>query len=282
MLWAMEHLTTAELEAGLDAVCAAPADHGRVELIVRRPAVGERETIVEGALDCELGLVGDTWRMRPSSSTPDKSAHPEKQLTVMNARFASLVAQTDERRPLAGDQLYVDLDISQSNLPAGTQLAIGSAVIEVTEPPHTGCAKFTERFGVDAFRFVNSPLGLELRLRGMNAKVVVAGTVRVGDEVSKVDTDDIGHGGEEHYERPVDRFRRGAAGSVVAAGLLGLRDALEGRPEREETAIESVAPSQPHTSDGVELVLDPDHPERSVVIVHRPPAADAATEEAES
>ena len=152
-------------------------------------------------------------------------------------------------------------------------------MIEVTEPPHTGCAKFTQRFGLDVFRFVNSPLGLELRLRGMNAKVVVAGTVRVGDEVSKVNTvvDD-----EEHHERPVDRFRRGAAGSVVAAGLLGLRDALEGRPEREETAIESVAPSQPHTNDGVELVLDPDHPERSVVIVHRPPAADAATDEAES
>ncbi len=282
----MEHLTTAELEAGLDTVCAAPADHGRVELIVRRPAVGERETIGEGELDCEVGLVGDTWRVRPSSSTPDKSAHPEKQLTVMNARFASLVARSDDRRALAGDQLYVDLDISQSNLPAGTRLAIGSAVIEVTEPPHTGCAKFTERFGVEAFRFVNSPLGLELRLRGMNAKVVVAGTVRVGDEVCKVDDDDVATAtatsGEEHYERPVDRFRRGAAGSVVAAGLLGLRDALEGRPEREETAIVSEAPSQPHTDDGVELVLDPDHPERSVVIVHRPPTADTATDEAES
>ena len=183
----MEHLTTLELEAGLDVVRAAPADSGRVELIVRRPAVDERETIAEGQLDADVGLVGDTWRERPSSSTPDKSAHPEKQLTVMNARFASLVAQTDDRRPLAGDQLYVDLDISRSNLPAGTRLAIGSAVIEVTEPPHTGCAKFSQRFGLDAFRFVNSPLGLELRLRGLNAKVVTPGTVRVGDEVRKVD-----------------------------------------------------------------------------------------------
>jgi hypothetical protein len=183
----MEPLTTAELEAGLDAVRAAPPDSGRVELIVRRPAVGERDTIEEGQLDAGVGLVGDSWRERPSSSTPDKSAHPEKQITVMNARFASLVARTDDRRPLAGDQLYVDLDISQTNLPAGTRLAIGSAVIEVTEPPHTGCAKFTQRFGLDAFRFVNSPLGLELRLRGLNAKVVTPGTVRVGDEVRKVD-----------------------------------------------------------------------------------------------
>jgi MOSC domain-containing protein YiiM len=105
----------------------------------------------------------------------------------MNARLASLVARTDDRRSLAGDQLFIDLDISQSNLPAGTRLAIGSAVIEVTKPPHTGCAKFSQRFGFDASRFVNSPLGLELRLRGMNAKVVTAGTVRVGDEVRKLD-----------------------------------------------------------------------------------------------
>ena len=182
----MEHLTTTDLDAGLDTIRAAPADVGRVELIVRRPAVDERELVVVARLDCDEGLVGDTWRVRPSSSRPDRSAHPDKQITVMNVRVASLVAQDDDRRPLAGDQLYVDFDISIANLPAGTQLAIGSAVIEVTEPPHTGCAKFTQRFGLDAFRFVNSPLGLELRLRGMNTKVVAAGTVRVGDEVRKL------------------------------------------------------------------------------------------------
>ena len=223
----MEPLTTAELEAGLDAVPRAPTDFGRLELIVRRPAVDERETIQEGQLDTEVGLVGDTWRERPSSSTPDKSAHPEKQVMVMNARFASLVARRDDRRELSGDQLYLDLDISQSNLPPGTRLAIGPAVIEVTEPPHTGCAKFAQRFGVHALRLANSPLGLELRLRGMNAKVVTPGTVRTGDEVRKVAGESER---ENHYERPVDRFRRGAAGSVIAAGLLGLRDAMEGRP----------------------------------------------------
>lgn len=271
---------TSELEAGLATILAAPDDVGRVELIVRRPGVDEREVLDAAELDCTEGLIGDSWRVRPSSSTPDGAAHPDKQITVMNARVASLVAQSEERWPLAGDQLYVDFDISIANLPAGTQLAIGSAVIEVGEPPHTGCAKFTQRFGVDAFRFVNSPLGLDLRLRGMNAKIVTSGTVRVGDEIRKLDSDNVASG-EEHYERPVDRFRRGAVGSVVAAGLLGLRDAIEGRPEREETAIVTEAPSQPH-DDAMELQLDPDHPERSVVIVRRPPPPDPLAEESES
>ena len=118
---------------------------------------------------------------------------------------------------------------------------------------------------------MNSPLGLELRLRGLNAKVVTPGTVRVGDEVHKVDDR------EEHYERPVDRFRRGAAGSVIAAGLLGLRDAMEGRPKREETAIVTEAPSQPH-DDSLDITLDPDHPERSIVIVRRPAETEEETE----
>jgi len=263
----VEHLTATELEAGLDTVRAAPTDVGPVELIVRRPSVDGRELLDEARLDCEAGLVGDTWRTRPSSSTPDGLAHPDRQITVMGSRVAALVAQNKTRWALAGDQLFVDLDLSVANLPAGTRLAIGSAVIEVTEAPHTGCAKFTQRFGLDAFRFVNSPLGLALRLRGMNARVVTAGTVRVGDEMRKLpDASDS----EAHFDRPVDKFRRGAVGSVVAAGLLGLRDAMEGRPEREETVIVSEAPSQPH-DDNLEIMLDAEHPERSVVIVRRPP-----------
>jgi hypothetical protein len=199
----VEHLAPAELEAGLDHILAAPKNVGRVELIARRPAEGERELLDEAQLDRDEGLVGDTWRVRPSSSMPDGSAHPDKQITVMNVRVASLVAQGDDRRALAGDQLYVDLDISIANLPAGTRLAIGSAVLEVTEPPHTGCAKFTKRFGLPAFRFVNSPIGLDLRLRGMNTKVVTTGTVRVGDEVRKVlDTDAGSLTAEPGYPAP--------------------------------------------------------------------------------
>lgn len=181
----MPHLTGSELEAGLPHIREAPVDHGTVELIVRRPDVEQREVVDEVELDPDVGVVGDNWRVRGSSSTPDGSAHPEKQVTVMNARVAGLLAGDPERRPLAGDQLYVDLDISTDNLPPGTRLRIGDAVIEVSEPPHTGCAKFSRRFGVDALRFVNSPEGKQLRLRGLNARVVAGGTVRTGDPVSK-------------------------------------------------------------------------------------------------
>lgn len=185
----MQHRTTADLEAALDHLRAAPADGGRVELVVRRPGTGEREILEEGALDTVEGLVGDNWSTRGSRQTPDGAAHPEMQLNVINARLSSLVAVDPDRRALAGDQLHVDLDLSEENLPPGTRLALGTAVIEVTAQPHTGCAKFVERFGRDAMRFVNSPLGRQLRLRGLNAKVVVAGTVRPGDEIRKVAVD---------------------------------------------------------------------------------------------
>ena len=182
----IRHLTTAELEAGLDEVRQSPSDDGTVELLVRRPDRGEREVLDQAELDVAAGLVGDNWSERGSRQTPDGSAHPGMQVTVMNARAALLVAGGDpERRILAGDQIYADLDISEANLPAGTRLVLGTAVLEVTAEPHTGCDKFVERFGRDAMRFVNSPVGRELRLRGLNAKVVTAGTVRRGDTITK-------------------------------------------------------------------------------------------------
>ena len=179
------HRSPAELQAGLAEVAAAPKDAGTLALVVRRPGVGEREVLDVGVLDPAVGLVGDTWNVRSSTRTPDGSPHPDMQLNVMSSRAVALVATVPERWALAGDQLYVDLDLSPENLPPGTQLAIGSAVIEVTDQPHRGCATFAERFGVEALRFVNSPEGSALRMRGINAKVVRAGEVRPGDTVTK-------------------------------------------------------------------------------------------------
>ena len=182
----MEHRTQDELTAALDEIRRSPASEGSVELIVRRPAENERERLETGALDLEEGLVGDVWRARGSSRTPDGSANPDAQLTLMNARAAAAITGAPERWELAGDQFYVDLDLSIENLPAGTRLQIGDAVIEVTPEPHTGCAKFSARFGTDALKFVNKSPGRELRLRGVNTRVVTPGTVRVGDTISKL------------------------------------------------------------------------------------------------
>lgn len=182
----VKHLSLAELEAGLEAIRGAPKDQGRLELIVRRPEVEQREALDEGALDRVEGLVGDNWKRRGSSLTADGSAHPEMQLNVMNARVIALLAQEKERWQLAGDQLFIDLDLSVENLPPGTRLALGQAVIEVTAQPHTGCAKFMARFGKEALKFVNSAEGKALRLRGLNARVVQAGAIRVGDVARKV------------------------------------------------------------------------------------------------
>ena len=180
------HLTTAELEQGLDNILASPKDNGTLELIVRRPEVDERESLAEGRLDTEQGLVGDNWLRRGSRHTADGAADPEMQLNIMNARVVALVADDPGRRELAGDQLYLDMDLSDDNLPPGTRLAIGDAVIEVTEPPHTGCRKFADRFGKDAVVFVNSGRGKPLNFRGINAKVVRSGDIRVGDVASKL------------------------------------------------------------------------------------------------
>ena len=174
------HLTAAELEAGLAHVREAPRGVGRVELVVRRPQVGRREVLAEAELDLAEGLVGDRWVRGKRGRPPN----PAAQLTLMSARAADLVAAGErERWALAGDQLYVDLDLSEEHLPAGARLALGGAVVEVSAEPHTGCKKFVARFGLDAMRFVNSPEGRALRLRGLNARVVEPGVVRAGDEI---------------------------------------------------------------------------------------------------
>lgn len=181
-----KYLTTKELEAGLEDIYLSPKNNGVIKMIVRRPADEEREVIPEAKLDLVEGLVGDNWKARGSKTTSDGSAHPEMQINIMNSRVIALLAQEKERWQLAGDQLYIDMDLSAENLPAGTRLALGSAVLEITAKPHSGCKKFAARFGQAAIKFVNSPLGKELHLRGVNAKVIQAGTIQVGDIVKKV------------------------------------------------------------------------------------------------
>ena len=182
----MRHLTQEELTAGLEEILKSPKDEGVVHLIVRRPETEHREVLKTGTLDPAFGLQGDNWLSRGSRATADGSAHPEMQLNIMNSRVIALVAQDPQRWALAGDQLYIDMDLSPENLPPGTKLSIGSAIIEVTAPPHTGCKKFVARFGKDAMMFVNSGIGKKLNLRGINAKVVEAGTVRIDDIATKI------------------------------------------------------------------------------------------------
>lgn len=174
------------LDQHLPAVRSAPRNTGRLELIVRRPAEDERELLDEAALDPALGLVGDDWIRRRSSSTPDGSPNPATQLTVMSTRVLAAIEPDRSRWALAGDQLLVDLDLSAANLPAGSRLAIGGVEIEVSDKPHTGCAKFSARFGSDALRWINSATGRELRMRGINCRIIRGGTVRLGEEIRRL------------------------------------------------------------------------------------------------
>ena len=176
----MEHLTTAEIEQGLYKVIESPTDNGTLDLIVCRPQEDERKVLATGELDTENGLVGDCWLTYNDGQI-------EAQITIINSRLIDLLAQEDkERWKLAGDQLYIDLNLTDENLPARTRLAIGSAIIEVTPKPHNGCQKFIERFGLDAMKFVNSPVGKQFHLRGIYAKVIQSGTIRQGDLVRKI------------------------------------------------------------------------------------------------
>ncbi len=180
------HLGEAALAAGLDEVRGSPVDNGKLEMIVRRPGVDRRETLEAGRLTHEEGLEGDSWRHRRGYLLEDGSPDPDAQLTLTNSRYIALIAGGRERWPLAGDQLYVDLDLSDDNLPPGARLRLGEATIEITALPHTGCNKYRERYGMPALRATATSEGKARHLRGLYARVVEAGSVRVGDRLRKV------------------------------------------------------------------------------------------------
>ena len=184
----VRHRSMDEIMEGLHLVRRSPRGVGTLALAVRRPAVDAREVLSLAELDPDVGLVGDTWSQRPSSRTADRSPHPDMQLNVINARFVELIAGPDrDAWALAGDQLYVDLDLSIDALPAGSRLAIGDrAVIEVTDQPHNGCAKFAARFGRDAHKIVWTEEGQRLRLRGLNARVLIGATIKAGDTIRQL------------------------------------------------------------------------------------------------
>jgi MOSC domain-containing protein YiiM len=169
------HRSYAELEAALPDLERSPRERGTLSMIVRRPSKGEREVLDTATLDVEEGLVGDRWAQGRRRRV--------NQLTVINARFLAVLAPDRDRWALAGDQLYVDFDLSLEHLPPGTRLRVGAAQIEVSPEPHTGCKLFAARYGSDAQRFVGSESGRALSLRGINAWVVKGAQVRVGDEV---------------------------------------------------------------------------------------------------
>ena len=181
------HRQRAEIERAAAVLGSSPTENGVVEMIICRPARYERMVLDEGTLEVAHGLIGDTWEARGATNTPDGRSDRLRQVTVMNSRALASVAGERGRWELAGDQLIVDLDLSMVNLPAGTRLQIGEAVAEVTEPPHTGCAKFAGRYGVDALAWVSDRAGRQQRRRGMHVRVLRSGTVRPGDLIHKLD-----------------------------------------------------------------------------------------------
>jgi MOSC domain-containing protein YiiM len=179
------HVAREDLDARLAELRALDTAQGTLEIIVRRPSEGERELPASAELTLEDGLVGDRWRLSAHVHS-DGTVSRENQLTLMSTRMLGLIAEP-ERWPLSGDNLLVDMGLDMESLPVGSRLAIGDeVVVQISEIPHTGCAKFSARFGSDALKFVNSPEGRTLRLRGVNAHVIVPGTVSTGDPVRRV------------------------------------------------------------------------------------------------
>lgn len=179
-------LTLDELWTGWEQIDPSPTETGTIKMIVRRPEVEKREEVQEAEFDTKEGLIGDNWLARGSSSRPDGSANPEAQITLMNSRVVDLIAGDRSRWAIAGDQLFVDFDLSMENLPTGSRIQLGEVIMEISETPHTGCAKFAKRYGAYARKWVMTDEGKQLRLRGVNAQVIQGGKITCDDKITKL------------------------------------------------------------------------------------------------
>ncbi len=180
------HKTMEELRAGLPDILASPADGGEVKAVVIRPASGQRTEVPSCEVSLAGGMHGDHWAKGCWKTTADGRPHPDVQICMMNSRCIDLVAGERSNWAQAGDNLFVDMDFSPENLPPGQRLAVGSAVLEITDTPHKGCQAFIDRYGRDACVFVNVGDGAKYNLRGIYARVVDAGTISVGDRMRKL------------------------------------------------------------------------------------------------
>lgn len=180
-----KHLSKEQIEARLDWIKASPADKGTLAGLCIRPELNQRRELESCLLSPEGGVEGDFWVRQCWKKLEDGSSDPIVQVAIMNARAVDVVAGSRDRWKLAGDQLFVDFDLSEDRIAPGDRLQIGEAVVEIAPIPHTGCDLFRDRYGMDAVKFINSKLGKSLRLRGVFAQIVRGGMVRLGDPVQK-------------------------------------------------------------------------------------------------
>lgn len=182
----MKFVTQPEIDQRLSSVLDSPKDQGTVEMIVVRPFKNQRKTLIHVLFSPEAGVTGDNWKTQCWKKLNDGQSDPDVQVAIMNARMIDMLTDDKAHWPLAGDQLFVDFDLSVTNLSPGDQLQIGDAVLQITAEPHRGCSKFKQRFGELAMHCVNSAQGDAHRLRGIYAKIISAGNVSVGDVIHKI------------------------------------------------------------------------------------------------
>ena len=183
----IEHPSLDILEAGLEHIRNSPTDNGLLHMIVVRPEKKQRSTPEHCLLSSKGGAEGDHWAKGCWKSLPDGSPDPDVQITIMNSRCLELISSSPSQWPLAGDNLIADLDLGVHNLKPGQKLSVGTTILEITAVPHTGCDNFKVRFGLDSLKFVSTKAGKELRLRGIYARIIQDGEIRIGDRLKKVD-----------------------------------------------------------------------------------------------